>query len=124
MAGLDTATRLAVNRTHLAHERTLMAWVRTAISLIGFGFTIYKFFSFEQGRNLSAAGALLSPRAFGMIMIATGLFALVASTFEHRATMRQMRADFGIAPRSVSLWVAGIVSVMGLMAFAAALLRA
>ena len=41
---LDTSTRLAIQRTRLASERTLMAWIRTATSLIGFGFTIFKFF--------------------------------------------------------------------------------
>jgi putative membrane protein len=42
---------LAVDRTWLAHERTLMAWVRTATSMISFGFTIYKFFQFEAGKE-------------------------------------------------------------------------
>lgn len=35
---------LAHERTILAQERTLMAWVRTSLSLIGFGFTIFKVF--------------------------------------------------------------------------------
>lgn len=30
-------------RTRLSIERTMMAWVRTAIALIGFGFTIVQF---------------------------------------------------------------------------------
>ena len=30
-------------RTRMSAERTLMSWVRTAISLIGFGFTIFQF---------------------------------------------------------------------------------
>jgi putative membrane protein len=121
---LDTGTRLAVERTQLAHERTLMAWVRTATSLISFGFTIYKFFGFEAGKALVQPGQLLSPRTFAMIMIGTGLIALAFSTFEHRQSMRQMRAEFGITTRSVSLVVAAIVSVLGLLAFFAALLRA
>jgi putative membrane protein len=124
MAAIDTATRLALDRTYLAHERTLMAWVRTATSLISFGFTIYKFFEFEAGRNLPAAGRLLSPRVFGMIMIATGLTALVLSTFDHRANMEKLRAEFGVAPRSVSLFVAAVVSILGVLAFVAALLQA
>jgi uncharacterized membrane protein YidH (DUF202 family) len=33
-AALPSSTELALDRTHLAHERTLMAWVRTATSLI------------------------------------------------------------------------------------------
>ncbi|HLN49797.1 MAG TPA: DUF202 domain-containing protein [Steroidobacteraceae bacterium] len=31
-------------RTRMALERTLMAWLRTAVALIGFGFTIVQFF--------------------------------------------------------------------------------
>ena len=32
-------------RSDLSHLRTLLAWVRTSVSLIGFGFTIYHFYS-------------------------------------------------------------------------------
>ena len=39
----ETNTILA-DRTRLAYERTMMAWVRMGTSLISFGFTIYKFF--------------------------------------------------------------------------------
>src|SRR4051794_10744475 len=45
------AAELAVDRTWLGYERTLMAWVRTAASLISFGFSIYKFFQFEKGEG-------------------------------------------------------------------------
>lgn len=34
--------RLAIERTVMAAERTLLAWVRSGVSLISFGFTIYK----------------------------------------------------------------------------------
>src|SRR5262249_44626832 len=46
MPPLDICTRLAYEGTYLAHERTLMGWVRTAISLISFGFTIAKVFEY------------------------------------------------------------------------------
>lgn len=39
---LDNSTKLAAERNRLALERTLMAWVRTAISLITFGYGFYK----------------------------------------------------------------------------------
>jgi putative membrane protein len=120
----DVGTRLAMERTLIAYERTLMAWVRTATSLISFGFTIYKFFQFEAGRSDSLNGRLLTPRQFGMIMIATGLVALALSTIEHRQNIRRLQADLGTTQRSVAVVVAAIVSGMGLLAFVAALFRA
>lgn len=119
---LDAGTRMAAERTRLAHERTLMAWVRTATSLISFGFTIYKFFEFEAGRGV-ATSHLLSPRAFALLMIATGLFALSFSTVEHRHSMRMLEAEFGPARRSVAGLVAAVVAGMGVLAFAATLFR-
>ena len=118
---LDTGTRLAVDRTWLAHERTLMAWIRTATSLISFGFTIYKFFQFEAGKVGALEHALVSPRQFAILMIATGLIALFLSVIDHRQSMKQLREEFGTTRRSVSGIVAGVVAVMGLAAMAAAL---
>ena len=59
---LDTATELSVDRTRLAHERTLMAWVRTATSLLSFGFTIHKFFEYlRESQQVSASGGVMAP---------------------------------------------------------------
>jgi inner membrane protein YidH len=41
-----TTTDLAIVGTQLAHERTLIAWIRTAFSMISFGFTIFKAFQY------------------------------------------------------------------------------
>jgi putative membrane protein len=118
----DTGTRLAVDRTRLAHERTMMAWVRTGTSLISFGFTIYKFFQLQIQRE-AATSRLIGPREFALIMIGTGLLALLLSALEHRQSMKTLRATYGPQPRSVSGVVAGLVSVMGLAAFVAVLFR-
>jgi len=119
---LDVGTRLAVDRTRLAHERTLMAWVRTATSLISFGFTIYKFFQFERG-PAPAAQSLIGARGFALIMIGTGLVALVLSAIEHRRSMQSMRAEFGHVPVSTAAIVAALVSALGLLAFVAVFLH-
>ena len=43
-------------RTRLSIERTMMSWVRTAVSLIGFGFAIVQFFErLEQMQGVRPA---------------------------------------------------------------------
>ena len=124
-APLDRGTQLAVERTRLAHERTLMAWIRTAASLISFGFTIYKFFEFDAGRSTATAATsrLLSPRQFGMIMIAIGVVALALATVQQYRTIQRMENAYGGAERSVALIVAVIVSIMGILALVVATFR-
>ncbi len=39
----DLSNELAKERSRQASDRTLMAWVRTSLSLIGFGFAIASF---------------------------------------------------------------------------------
>jgi putative membrane protein len=45
-SGRNTATELTKERNRLAAGRTLMAWIRTALSLIGFGFGIGKVYEY------------------------------------------------------------------------------
>lgn len=40
----NAQTHFSWIRTRMSADRTLMAWSRTSIALIGFGFTIYQFF--------------------------------------------------------------------------------
>jgi putative membrane protein len=58
---LDISTILAYDRTRLAYENTMMSWVRTATSLITFGFSVYKFFQIERGGG-EQVDRLVGPR--------------------------------------------------------------
>jgi putative membrane protein len=121
---IDASLALAADRTRLAHERTLMAWIRTAASLISFGFTIYKFFQFEVDKAATpAVNRLIGPAEFSLTMIGIGLAALLLATIQHSREMRTMRATYGLAHRSEAQIVAGLVSVLGLVAMAAVLFR-
>jgi putative membrane protein len=125
-APVDNAFVLAVERTRLAHERTLIAWLRTALSMISFGFTIYKFFQYEIGKGAPAATErLLSPRGFALVMIGTGLVALLMSTIQHREGMKRLRAESGLAtvPVSIATVVAALFSILGILAFLAVLFQ-
>jgi putative membrane protein len=116
-------TRLAFERTNLAHERTLMAWVRTATALISFGFTIYKFFELEKANVLAIQSQIIGPHRFAILMIATGILSLVMATIEHRQHVMSMRKQHVEMRRSLAAWVAGLISVLGLLAMGAVIFR-
>jgi len=117
------SNQMAMDRTRLAHERTLMAWVRTATSLISFGFTIYKFFQYLQDKNQAPADRILGPREFALIMIGIGLLALLFATFQHRRDMLTLRAQYPGVPYSLATVLAGLLSILGIVAFVAVVFR-
>ena len=123
-APMDVSTRLSYERTFLSHERTLMAWVRTASSLITFGFSIYKFFQLERGLGKEFASAqLVGPRQFSMILIIIGVVALLLATVQHRRQLRLLKMEYENAPASTAGLVAGLISIMGLLAILAVIFR-
>ncbi len=80
-------------RTRLSVERTLMSWLRTAVSLIGFGFTIVQFFNRMQempGFTSQASRFPQAPYYFGLALIACGVLALVVSIWQYHWTLRYL----------------------------------
>ena len=114
---------LAVERTRLAYERTLMAWIRTGTSLISFGFTIYKFFQEFHKESGIPSRALISTRELGMIMIVTGMFAVLLATIQHLASLKRLRVQYGRLPGSIAAPVALLVSGLGIVALIAVVFR-
>jgi putative membrane protein len=112
---------LAFERTMLAQERTLMAWVRTSISLISFGFTIYKFFAEVQKTEESPK--LLSPRIVGMVMIFFGQVALFFALIQHQAAVKKLKKHYPDAQRSLSSILAILILVFGLILFLGVVFR-
>jgi putative membrane protein len=114
-----SSTELAVMRTVLASDRTLMAWVRTSTSLISFGFTIYKFFQYLR-ESRPPHETLIGPRGVGLIMIALGVGALVLATLEYRRetqALYQQFSTFSPFPRSLAAGVAATVCGLGILGF-------
>jgi putative membrane protein len=118
---------MALERTFLAAERTLMAWLRTSLSMISFGFAIAKTLDALQksqgGALTGPRGHTYSPDTLGLALIAIGTLALVAAVLQHRATLKRMRTR-GLQPRwSLALTVGGVVAVLGVFAFGSIVLR-
>jgi putative membrane protein len=96
----------------------MMAWVRTATSLISFGFTIYKFFQLEIAKG-EPGNHLIGPREFAMMMIGIGLLSLVMATIQHYQDRNVLRAMNPDVPRSMAAVLAGLIALLGIVAFAA-----
>lgn len=122
LASSPDSNQMALDRTWLAHERTLMAWVRTATSMISFGFTIYKFFQFDVAKDAPIRHALLTPRDFALIMVSIGLVSLLAATVSHRREVRSLRPSLG-GRHSLAELIAYFVSVFGILVLLSTLFR-
>ncbi len=72
---------------YLAAERNFLAWIRTGIALMGFGFVVARFGVFLRMLQIGAAGAPLENFGFsfwiGTILIAVGVFVNVWSVRNH-----------------------------------------
>lgn len=100
-----------------------MAWIRTATSMISFGFTIYKFLAAQPSRphRFNIVERILDARNFAIIMISVGLFGLFFAALENHREMVRLRALYGeeLVPRSNSMRVALLVTLFGFLALGA-----
>ena len=89
---------LALDRNKLAAERTLMAWVRTALSMISFGFTIYKFLQVIDEQSTVPVLRPNAPRNVGLVSPASGRSSWSSLRFSIGATSRTCEPTSPISP--------------------------
>lgn len=106
--------RGASTRDHLANERTLLAWQRTALALLGLGFLVNRF-AFEGG------GSSLAATVLGLGLILLGAASSVAGLVRYLRTERDIdRSDYRPAHLAHLLLtgaiVVGTVALVALLA--------
>jgi len=76
----------SATRDLLANERTLLAWARTGVAIMGLGFVVARFGL--AIRQLTVGGGALAPRgvstAFGVALVLSGALLLVLATIRYR----------------------------------------
>jgi putative membrane protein len=119
---VNLTNELAKERNRAAYDRTLMAWIRTAISLIGFGFAIAKSYEYIHEETLERTGRFLddmhAPLLFGISFILLGMLCILGGVIQYAKVLRQIRSsDFTYSEsRPLAIIVALILLIIGVLA--------
>jgi len=82
-------------RDHLANERTLLAWIRTSIGIMAFGFVVVKFSLFIKQISLLTSKDIGIPQhgyssVIGILLVTAGAIILFLSFIKYRQTEKQL----------------------------------
>ncbi|MDX1969691.1 MAG: DUF202 domain-containing protein [Planctomycetaceae bacterium] len=106
-------------RVYFASERTLLAWIRTGISILGVGFLVAKFGLFLRlmGHQGWMIGGQHGSTLVGVAFVIAGSAAIAAAGWQHRRFMQGLSADQLPHNYSLtsSLLLAGLLAAMGLI---------
>jgi len=107
------------SREHLANERTFLAWIRTSIALMGFGFVIVKFTLFlKEISLLIEAKAVLSKgysAMVGVIMVAFGVIIAILAFLQYKKYENQLNKNTYVSSSMLSLFVTLIILIGGII---------
>ncbi len=117
----NLTNELAKERNRAAAERTMMAWIRTCLSLISFGFGLDKIIgAINRSRFDDSDHAGLSVRLVAIGFVLIGVLAMAAATRQHLRTLKLIRRDdfVYVDQTSITVFTAVSLTVIGIVAFA------
>ena len=124
IAELGLSDTLAVQRTRMASERTLMGWIRTAISMITFGFTMSRALQFAVQEGALKGIRARSPEDVALILIVLGTASLGFASYQHWTFVRGLPSGGAEPTRpDLTFTMACLVFVLGLLILVNVLFR-
>ena len=116
MIKLNEKNSIGRSRERLANERTFLAWIRTSIALMGFGFVIMKFNLFLKQLSFLIDATALPEKApsanVGIIMVGIGVVIAFLSFLQYIKKDKQLRDNYFTSSTTLSLLVT-LIMVFG-----------
>ncbi len=106
-------------REHQANERTFLAWLRTSIALIGFGFAIARFGLFLRQIQLAvtqkpvATNSIFTSENLGVSLVIFGIIVICLAAWRYNQVFWQIERG-NYRPNRLLVWImAGVVTILG-----------
>ncbi|MHB8799025.1 MAG: YidH family protein [Thermoanaerobaculia bacterium] len=110
-------------RVFFAAERTLLAWIRTGLTVMAFGFLVARFGVFLRIAAAQLGAEAHAPRlaplshVIGVLLVLAGTFSILIAAREHRAFLRTLPESDRPAGRDARLHerLAAFLGLLGVL---------
>lgn len=128
LAAVTRKSEIDRQREHQANERTFLAWLRTSIALIGFGFALARFGLFL--RQLQAAvtqqaipiNPLFNSENLGVSLVIVGIIVIALAAWRYNQVFWQIERG-NYRPNRLMVWIiTGVVMILGTLSIPLVLL--
>lgn len=115
----ETRKLMTDPRVYFAAERTLLAWIRTGLSMMGFGFVVARFGLFLREMAAAHLETATSSTGFslwlGVALIGLGVAVNALAAFSHARYLRRFPPPpaFGFSRVPLGLIVAVLLALVG-----------
>ncbi|MFE1743632.1 YidH family protein [Coleofasciculus sp. H7-2] len=118
---MNNTPKIDRQREHQANERTFLAWLRTSIALIGFGFAIARFGIFLRQLNVTltqqepAINPLFSSENLGISLVIFGIVTIALGTWRYNQVFWQIERGDYKANRLIIWIISAVVMILGFL---------
>ncbi|MEH2266959.1 MAG: DUF202 domain-containing protein [Nostoc sp.] len=118
---MDKIPKIDRQREHQANERTFLAWLRTSIALIGFGFAIARFGIFLRQLNIAITqqeppvSPLSNSENLGVALVIFGISIIALAAWRYNQVFWQIEGG-KYRPNRLMVWImTGVVIILGFL---------
>lgn len=99
---------------HLSNERTFLAWIRTAITIMGIGFLSARLHLFSPESETSFLGESLS-KWIGILSVIIGMFCIVYAATSYWKKRKGINTQTFLAPRGAFIYLFVTMLAIGVL---------